>query len=325
MSLTRAFGLIARPLFAVLAGRTSLGILMYHRVLERPDPLQPLQMHRDAFELQMRLLSESFTPLRLDAALIALKGGTLPPRAVAVTFDDGYADNLHVALPVMQRRSVPATIFVTSGFVDGGPMWNDVVVEKVRRIPAGDHEFAFLAPGRRHIASDHDRHKLVREMLMNLKYRPAPERDELVANLPAPPQRAPLPRLMLTAAELRKLHESGVEIGAHTVSHPILAKVSEEVAQREMDEGRAQLSQLLGTQVRGFAYPNGRPVRDYDERHPQLARRLGFDYAVSTAWGVTRAAPDMFQLPRMAYVPCSELQFMRRMVSSYAQAQAETV
>jgi len=325
MTLAGAFGLMARPVFAVLAGRTSLGILMYHRVLERPDPLQPLQMHRDAFDLQMRLLSENFAPLRLDAALIGLERGTLPARAVAVTFDDGYADNLHVALPVMQRHSVPATVFVTSGFVDGGPMWNDVVVEKVRRLPAGDHDFAFLGPGPRCIAGDHDRHSLVREILMNLKYRPAAERDALVELLPAPADGVSLPHLMLSAGELRALHVAGVEIGAHTVSHPILARVSEQEAEREMLEGRAQLSELIGAPVRGFAYPNGRPVRDYDQRHPQLARRLGFDYAVSTAWGVARAASDPFQLPRMAYVPCTELQFMGRMLSSYRQAAADTV
>jgi peptidoglycan/xylan/chitin deacetylase (PgdA/CDA1 family) len=89
-----------------------------------------------------------------------------------------------------------------------------------------------------------------------------------------------------------------MEIGAHTVSHPILAQVSIDAARREIGEGRVQLEHIIGAPVRVFAYPNGKPGRDYRCEHVALVRDLGFDCAVSTAWGAARAGADLYQIPR---------------------------
>src|SRR5215471_13800654 len=117
------------------AGRTApLTVLMYHRVLENPDPLTGAVDARH-FELQMRALREYFRVLPLTEAVDRLRARKLPSRAVSITFDDGYADNAVVALPILQAHSLHATFFVADGFLNGGRMFNDTVIEAVRRTP----------------------------------------------------------------------------------------------------------------------------------------------------------------------------------------------
>src|SRR5581483_9499448 len=81
-------------------------------------------------------IASQFTPLALDEALSRMRSGSLPARALAVTFDDGYADNAVAALPILARYGVPATFFIATDFVGGGRMWNDTVIEAVRALPA---------------------------------------------------------------------------------------------------------------------------------------------------------------------------------------------
>jgi peptidoglycan/xylan/chitin deacetylase (PgdA/CDA1 family) len=102
---------------------------------------------------------------------------------------------------------------------------------------------------------------------------------------------------MLTSSQLEKLADESMEIGGHTMSHPILVRTSPREAEREIAEGRARLEAIVRKRVRLFAYPNGEPVRDYDA-HVTLIKRLGFDAAFSTAWGVARAGSDTYHLPR---------------------------
>jgi peptidoglycan/xylan/chitin deacetylase (PgdA/CDA1 family) len=104
--------------------------------------------------------------------------------------------------------------------------------------------------------------------------------------------------LMLTSQQVRALHDAGMGIGAHTVTHPILTRISDETARSEAGEGKRTLERLIGVPVTLFAYPNGRPGRDYDKRHVGLIRSLGFHAAVSTGWGAATRESDVYQLPR---------------------------
>ena len=80
------------------------------------------------FEAQMRVVAENFVPLPLSEAVDRLMIGELPPRAACVTFDDGYIDNVELALPILQSHGLSATFFVATGYLDGGWMWNDKVI-----------------------------------------------------------------------------------------------------------------------------------------------------------------------------------------------------
>jgi peptidoglycan/xylan/chitin deacetylase (PgdA/CDA1 family) len=104
--------------------------------------------------------------------------------------------------------------------------------------------------------------------------------------------------LMMTSTQVVALQRAGMEIGGHTITHPVLAAIPIEEASREITGGRHQLEQITGDAVRLFAYPRGRPKRDYTSTHVSLVREFGFDAAVSTAWGVCQPDADLFQIPR---------------------------
>ncbi len=112
--------------------RSRLTILIFHRVLARPDPLFPDEVDAAAFEARMRWVKDWFNVLPLGDAVQRLRDGRLPERPLAITFDDGYADNAKIAAPILLRLGLPATFFIATGFLDGGCMWNDTVIEAVR-------------------------------------------------------------------------------------------------------------------------------------------------------------------------------------------------
>ena len=113
--------------------RARLSILIYHRVLAQDDPINNWDATAGVFEAHMRALAANFSPLLLSDAVARLANGSLPARAACVTFDDGYADNVEVALPILMRHGIRAAFFIASGYLTGRRMWNDTVVEAVRR------------------------------------------------------------------------------------------------------------------------------------------------------------------------------------------------
>jgi peptidoglycan/xylan/chitin deacetylase (PgdA/CDA1 family) len=115
------------------ADRARLSILIFHRVLPKADPLFPDEVDAERFDHICAWVRQWFNVLPLPDAARRLREGSLPPRALAITFDDGYADNFDVALPILQRHGLVASFFVATGFIDGGRMWNDTLIESVRR------------------------------------------------------------------------------------------------------------------------------------------------------------------------------------------------
>lgn len=292
---------LARALGSVLSpggARGRLSILIYHRVLATPDALLDGTIDAAKFEEQMALLASGFNVLPLREAVERLVAGNLPARAACVTFDDGYADNHDVALPILKRLGVPATFFVATGFLDGGRMWNDTVVEAIRRATKPALELAEIGLGPFPLGSTAERRAAVHALLRAIKHRPPAERAAAVERIAATIGE-PLPDdLMMTREKVRNLHAAGMEIGGHTVTHPILTRIPDEEAESEMAEGKAVLEETIGGPVRLFAYPNGVPAEDFAPRHVALAKRVGFSAAVTTSWGAARPDSDVFQLPR---------------------------
>ncbi len=309
----------ARGLLGLVAGRSRqrLSILIYHRVLPEPDPLRPGEPDVARFRWQMELVGSAFNVLPLGEAVERLESGSLPARAAAVTFDDGYADNLTLALPVLQELGIPATVFVTTGFLNGGRMFNDTVIETVHQLPEAAFDLDSLGMdglgGRFPINGNADRRDLVAKLLPKFKYATPEQRRELVGRVEAV-SRKPLPDdLMMTDQQVRELHAAGVEIGAHTVSHPILRNLADDVAYRELSESRHYLEKLLDAPVTLFAYPNGRLDEDYNRTHVDQARTLGFRAAVSTHAGTAGPESDPYQLPRFTPWDRTSTRFVARM------------
>lgn len=296
---TRIPGLKAALTLASPGGkRGKVSILIYHRVLPTPDPLRTGDPDIETFRWQMQLVAHHFNVLPLHDAAQRLRTGTLPPRAACITFDDGYADNYTVALPILQAAELPATFFIATGYLDGGRMFNDTLIELAKAVPTGPCDLSPIGLGTHTIDTIADRRALMGQLIGHFKYQP-PEQRLPAAEALAAHFAIPLPNdLMMTSDQLRALHAAGMDIGGHTHTHPILARQTPEAAQNEILLGKNKLEALLGTPIRTFAYPNGRPIKDYGPEHVNMAAECGFDAAVSTRPAAAGPNSGMHELPR---------------------------
>ncbi len=271
------------------------------------------------FELVCRWMAEWFQVIPLDEAAERLTAGSLPPRAACITFDDGYADNQAVACPILLKHGLCATFFVSTGFLNGGRMWNDTITETVRLTRREVLELRGPRLGNLNaiaMQTAETKRSSLRALIRLIKYLQPSERADAVEELleAAGLSEQDLPtNLMMSSEQVRSLRAAGMQIGAHTVHHPILATLSDSDAEREIASSRDFLEGLLGQRVPLFAYPNGRPGEDYLERDVALVKRLGFSAAVTTAPGVARASTDRFQLPRFTPWDRSRLKFGLRL------------
>lgn len=278
-------------------GQGRLCILNYHRILEAADPLLASEPDVETFRWQMRVLADCFNVLPMDQALAAMASGRMPPRAVCITFDDGYRSTHDLALPVLREFGFPATVFVTTGFVDSGSMWNDRILEALRTMRAAGLDLEDAGLGSYPLDTLEQRRQAVAVLTEKAKYLEPSARQALVERLDGlatPPSREP----MLTSDMIRAMAAQGIEIGAHTVSHPILTSLPDAAALQEMIDSKHQLEKITNRPVRYFAYPNGKHGKDFDERHVAMARQAGFEAAFTTALGAASGSHDRFALPR---------------------------
>lgn len=317
-----------KPLFSLMspAGRGArLNTLIFHRVLPRPDPLFPDEVDAAAFDTILDWVKSWFNVLPLDEAIARLADGSLPARAAALSFDDGYADNHDVALPLLRRHGLPCSFFVATGFIDGGRMWNDTLIEAVRRSTLATLDLRGLKDasgedlGQHPLGAVPDRRGMLHGLIQRVKYLAPVPRLACVNAIAERAEVRPPDDLMMTGAQVRALRQAGMQIGAHTVNHPILATLGRNEAADEIARSRDTLQALLGERVGLFAYPNGKPGTDYlPDVHPAIVRELGFDGAVSTHWAASRRGDDVFQIPRFTPWDRSRMKFGLRLLRNLA-------
>ncbi|MGH9469857.1 MAG: polysaccharide deacetylase family protein [Terriglobia bacterium] len=294
-----------------LAGRftPSAGlILMYHAVEDDPRAVAHT-LGRNAlstalFSQQMEVVARRFTPLSLDDLLRRLAWGEpLPRKAVVVTFDDGYADNCEIALPVLERFGIPATFYVLAGAVASGrapwfvrlryafsttrkPVWRDEPRARTYSLE-----------------EDENRRTTFLESCVQCARLDGAAREEFTASVERQLE-APLvgDRLMMTWSQVRKLIEKGHTVGSHTMTHPNLAYIGEQDARWELKESKRTLEANLGAAIKHFSYPHPVLNPNWTEATQQLCRQAGFESAVVTLNGPVRPGEDFQALPRL-YTP----------------------
>jgi len=296
-----------KPLFSLLspAGpRGRLSTLILHRVLPRADELFPGEVDAERFDTICGWVRQWFNVLPLAEATQRMFDRSLPARAMAITFDDGYADNHDVAMPILRRHGLTATFFIATGYLDGGRMWNDTVIESVRGAAGPMLDLTGLNLGQLgalDISSVPAKRSAIDTIIAATKYMHAEQRTQCVEQI-ASRARVALPtHLMMSTQQVRAMRDGGMQVGAHTVTHPILARLEDKAAMQEMRGSRQHLEEILRAPVSLFAYPNGKPGADYSPRDVTLARECGFDAAFTTSPGAARPTSDPFQLPR--YTP----------------------
>lgn len=294
-----------------------LFILIYHRVMDKPDFMRPGEVDKSMFDWQMNLMAKYFNVLSLNEAVERLKTNALPPRAVCITFDDGYADNLNNALPILKKHKLSATFFIANGFLNGGRMWNDTIIEAVRNASGDQFDLRDCGLESYPIATEQERTHSAERIIKNIKHQAPDIRMSLTNRIAAKSQNLPND-LMLTTEQLQELHQSGGEIGGHTVNHPILAKLDASTAIQEIAENKQFLESTLGCTLKFFAYPNGKPGSDYLPEHVEIVRQQGYQAALSTSWATAKHNNDLWQLPRFTPWDETPLKFMLRMIKVYA-------
>ncbi len=291
-----------------------LSVLIFHRVSSVIDPVFPGEPDARWFDRFCGWTKGWFNVLPLDEAIAMLAQGRLPARAAAISFDDGYADNRTVAMPILARHGLDATFFVATGFLDGGRMWNDTVIESVRSCADRELRLDAVGLGAVPVASPSEKRAAIEAIIAKIKYLPSAERLH-AAHVIAEIARVSPPRdLMMTSAQVLEMHRGGMGIGAHTVSHPILARLDRERVVEEIAGSKQSLEKIIDARVGLFAYPNGKPGADYGDKDVEIVRQLGFDGAVSTRPAAAARGCDPLQIPRFTPWERTRFRFGTRMI-----------
>jgi peptidoglycan/xylan/chitin deacetylase (PgdA/CDA1 family) len=289
-------GPIARGV-ALTHARPRVPILTFHRVNDDDDPFMP-SLPTAVFAGHMAHIARHYRVLTVEDLAARLQGGRVPRNALAITFDDGYRDNLTHAAPILKRLGLPATIFLVTGHIDTPrALWFDHLAmafksASVRRVELADGRLLSLG-------SVSNRLTALDAALALLKRLPDDERsasiEGLIASLRPNPERPK--RLMLSWDEVSALRGLGFSIGAHTVTHPILSRLTPARASEEIQGSKISIEKVLGEPVRAFAYPNGRPD-DYNETVTQLVHDAGFTCALTTRRGLNDTDTPVLELRR---------------------------
>ena len=283
------------------ANRGRVLILTYHRFSLGRDPLATPEADFDA---HLEYLKEHYTLVPLSRVAEHYAGGReLPARAACVTIDDGFADAYDVAFPLLQRHGVPATLFVITDFLDGRAwMWTD----KLRHVAltTSAERLSVKLEGRSfdlRLAGRDSRLNAAGRINSELKRLAPGVREEVIERIAAAhgvalPARPPAEFGPITWEQARELDAGGVEIGSHTVSHPILTTTDDAQLVAELRGSRSRLEAELGHAVELFCYPNGA----FDERVRRETARAGYACAVTTEPGLNeRRAADPLTLRRV--------------------------
>lgn len=312
-------------------------VLVYHRIAEVPLDPSGLAVSPARFEAQMECLARRVRPVSLARATRAgTDPGTGVSGAVAVTLDDGYADNLEVAKPILERLSIPATVFIPSDAVDREtPFWWDALETLVfgadalpgsldleiagHRLTMGIRDDG----GRRDLSGRYRRWRVWRGPARTPRQKLYAALWEVLRGLPDAGVRSALETLSawagvappgpahptLDAAGVRELVRGElIELGAHSMTHAFLPAHAPEVQREEIVEGRRRLEDLVGAPTSAFAYPYGA----HDDTTVALVREAGFERGVTTTWGAVTPASDPYRLPRLTVGDWDEGPFARR-------------
>lgn len=283
-------------------------ILMYHGLTENPDCRDWTQVKLDDFITQMRYLRDHYRPTPLDELAAMLESGSVMPHTVAVTFDDGYKSNYDLAFPVLKKLGIPATVFVTSGFVlrrekHRRYLWPDFI-SAILESNAGDSlDLGPFGLDQYDLTSARNTYGSRNDICEYLKSIPSAEREKIIASLydrygAGIDDNRFVDYQPMETEEVKNLAQSGlITIGAHTRTHAILSRLEPDLLEDEIVGSKEDLERITGGPVTQFAYPNGRWA---DVNHEALAvTARNFDCAVTTEAGLNRPGQNKYLLRRI--------------------------
>ncbi len=257
---------------------------------------------RSGFVQQMRVLSRTANVLALNDALERLaRGAPLPPRAVSITFDDGYADNLTLAAPILERLELPATFFLVPGLLSGEiDAWWETLGWAIFKSPLDvfDWEGTTFT-----IGDDAARRAAYDRLVPILKFQARADRDvAMSALLEMLSPRGERPRLFMDWSGARELVRRGFSVESHTYAHPVLSQETAAEQLRELADARRQLEDRLSIEISTLAYPHGGPP-DYNADTLVATKAAGYSWGVTTREAFTTSATPPLEIRRCVVYP----------------------
>ncbi len=257
-------------------------VLVYHKVSPDNHPFFAPASPAD-FESQMRFLKRHYAVLDLEELVDRSIKRTVPKKAVAVTFDDGYRDNYDFALPILRKHDVPATIFLATESIDNKTkLWHDRIFDAFR-FTTGQNQELDLEHVLRQAKS---KSSLERHLIV--------EKTERIL-APEVPEEFRFP--MLSWNQVTEMSRLGVRFGSHTCTHAILSRENTDEVVRELLDSKKAIESHIRTPVSLFAYPNGQR-QDFSAANIEAIQAAGYKAALTTLPGCNSMDADPYQLRR---------------------------
>lgn len=298
-------------------------IFLYHRIADADSDPWQLAVTPKHFEEHLQVLTRNWRVARLGDLAAGVKSGRLPRRRIVVTFDDGYADNLIAAKPLLEKYDVPATVFIATGYTGGGrEFWWDELgrlfiqpgdlprtlrlqvkgLEKQWELGSREPSYQGNRSWRAWEECPTKRHAIYGDLWRIMQPMPEDERlgvRKALLEWAGESGSARDTHRVLAPEEIIELTEGGlIEAGCHTVTHPQLSALSNEAQRDEIRQSKVRLEAIVRHPVKAFAFPYGREC-DYTAETISLVREAGFDYSCTTTAEVVERGADPYRLPRV--------------------------
>lgn len=308
--------------------RSDVPILAYHRVwdIHREDAfpfdVELVSAGVAEFRWQMEYVRENFDPITFGTLFDILDGTTpAPPRPIIITFDDGFEDNYENAFPILNALDIPATIFLSTGYIaTQQTFWYDRLAHLLLAAPERDLTVHGLAETVQLGADVKSRRRALRKALAELKLMPNHLRLKVLADLEFELGELADGHQLLESRPLdwdqvREMSNAGIEFGSHTVTHPILANLTDDELQFELLESRRAIELQTGKPVSTISYPVG-GRNAFNDRVRQAIRRAGYRLAASYLPGTNPlSALDYYGLRRQHVERYTERSYFAAMLS----------
>lgn len=290
-------------------GKSAPLIFYYHRVCNPEDDFlssPDLVVSKNNFERQMEFIKEEFNVLPLDVMIDHFKKGkTLSCRDIAITFDDGYIDNYVNAYPILKKYGIPASIFLTTGYIGSNNLlWWDrlsLIIKAMRgaNITWDDFSSGLLTRELKNLLSNEKKLKRSLTPLTNyLKSVGLHKRESIIQYLGKIILKSDNllshQRVFLSWQEIKEMSGNGITFGSHSHTHAILTEMDDACMNREISLSKELIRENIGSEPEGFSYPDG----CFDERVKASVIKTAYHYAVQTNRLAKRYRPDIYSIPR---------------------------
>ena len=290
-------------------GPRRLTILAYHGVApadaaERPFAEWNISATAEQFESQLRFVQAHYRVITFADLAAEPEGAGEGREPLIITFDDGYRNNYSTAFPLLQKYALHATFFLATGHLESRRLfWFDRLSYLIGRTEVDRIQLETLDDAAWPLDSAEARARARLDLKYRLQQAPNRTRLEALDELQEKCGVAILPdagdRMLLTWDQVKEMHAAGMEFGAHTVTHPVMSRLTEEELEEEVLGCREAIAEHVGERPRVFCYPTG-GAGHFGEREQDALRAAGYEYATSYVHGLSRLdSLERYALPRL--------------------------